>query len=295
MSTAATAAAPQRGEAQELPPPEGVPESVIESVTEGSVIEESVIEESEDKLLRRDALILKHLPLVRAIANRVRENLPVQVELDDLVHAGILGLFDAVEKFDPRKKVVFHLYAKHRIRGAILDSLRQLDWASRDLRKRHKSIETTTQRLAQMLGRLPSETEVAESMGVSQERFRKQTQELFTAGLTSGQPHRVEKPDHTSFAETSQSSEQRPDELFSNHQLRGVLNRAIETLPPRYRKVIKLYYNQDRTMKQIGSELGVNESRVSQIHKTALEKLGIVLRADGYHSPEVFLGAEKRV
>ena len=217
-----------------------------------------------EKRDRRDELILKHLALVRAIANRVRENLPVQVELDDLVHAGILGLFDAVDKYDPRKKVVFHLYAKHRIRGAILDSLRQLDWASRDLRKRYKSIEQTTQRLAQTLGRLPSETEVAASMGISEERFRKQTQELFTAGLSAGQPHRVEKPDHTSFAETSQSTEQRPDELFSNHQLRGVLNRAIETLPPRYQRVIQLYYDQDRTMKQIGNELGVNESRVDR-------------------------------
>ncbi len=249
----------------------------------------------QDKRGRRDELILKHLPLVRAIANRVRENLPVQVELDDLVHAGILGLFDAVDKYDPRKKVVFHLYAKHRIRGAILDSLRQLDWASRDLRKRFKSIESTTQRLAQTLGRLPSEAEVASSLGISEERFRKQTQELFSAGLTAGQPHRVEKPDHTSFAETSQSSDQRPDELFSNHQLRGVLNRAIETLPPRYQRVIKLYYDQDRTMKQIGNELGVNESRVSQIHKTALEKLGSALRAGGYSSPTVFLDSERRV
>jgi RNA polymerase sigma factor for flagellar operon FliA len=272
----ATAAAPQNGLLPNGRPLEGgEPES--------------------EKCYSRDELILKHLPLVRAIANRVRENLPVQVELDDLVHAGILGLFDAVDKYDPRKKVVFHLYAKHRIRGAILDSLRQLDWASRDLRKRFKSIETTTQRLAQTLGRLPNETEVAASMGISEERFRKQTQELFTAGLTSGQPHRVEKPDHTSFAETSQSSEQRPDELFSNHQLRGVLNRAIETLPPRYQRVIKMYYDQDRTMKQIGNELGVNESRVSQIHKTALEKLGSALRASGYNSPTVFLGAERRV
>jgi RNA polymerase sigma factor for flagellar operon FliA len=248
-----------------------------------------------EKCRGRDELILKHLTLVRAIANRVRENLPVQVELDDLVHAGILGLFDAVDKYDPRKKVVFHLYAKHRIRGAILDSLRQLDWASRDLRKRFKSIELTTQRLAQTLGRLPSEAEVAASLGISEERFRKQTQELFTAGLTSGQPHRVEKPDHTSFAETSQSTEQRPDELFSNRQLRGVLERAIETLPPRYQRVIKLYYDQDRTMKQIGNELGVNESRVSQIHKTALEKLGSALRAGGYGSSAVFLGSERRV
>jgi RNA polymerase sigma factor for flagellar operon FliA len=248
-----------------------------------------------EKRQGRDELVLKHLALVRAIANRVRENLPVQVELDDLVHAGILGLFDAVDKYDPRKKVVFHLYAKHRIRGAILDSLRQLDWASRDLRKRYKSIETTTQRLAQALGRLPSEAEVAQSMGISEERFRKQAQELFTAGLTAGQPHRVEKPDHSSFAETSQSPEQRPDELFSNHQLRGVLDRAIETLPPRYQRVVKLYYDHDRTMKQIGNELGVNESRVSQIHKTALEKLGTVLRADGYDSPTAFLDTERRV
>lgn len=289
MPTAATATAPQGA----------APQGVIHAASPGAMIRNrppldggTLAREKRD---RRDELILKHLALVRAIANRVRENLPVQVELDDLVHAGILGLFDAVDKYDPRKKVVFHLYAKHRIRGAILDSLRQLDWASRDLRKRYKSIEQTTQRLAQTLGRLPSEAEVAASMGITEERFRKQTQELFTAGLSSGQPHRVEKPDHTSFAETSQSTEQRPDELFSNHQLRGVLNRAIETLPPRYQRVIKLYYDQDRTMKQIGNELGVNESRVSQIHKTALEKLGSALRAGGYGSPAIFLGSERRV
>jgi RNA polymerase sigma factor for flagellar operon FliA len=243
----------------------------------------------------RDELILKHLPLVRGIANRVRENLPVQVELDDLVHAGVLGLFDAVDKYDPSKKVVFHLYAKHRIRGAILDSLRQLDWASRDLRKRFKSIENATQKLAQTLGRLPSETEVASSLGIPEERFRKQVRELYSAGLASGQPHRVERPDHSSFAEASQSSDRRPDELFSDYQLRRVLEVALETLPPRYQKVIRLYYEQERTMKQIGNELGVNESRVSQIHKSALEKLGLALRAHGFHSTAVFLDTDRRV
>ncbi len=243
---------------------------------------------------RRDEIIVKHLPLVRAIANRVRENLPVQVELDDLVHAGVLGLFDAVEKYNPEKKVVFHLYAKHRIRGAILDSLRQLDWASRDLRKRFKSIESTTQRLAQQLGRPPAESEVAKAMGVSQEQYRKQTFELFSAGLSAGQPHRVEKPDHTSFAEAAESPEQRPDQVYGNQQLRSILDEAILTLPPRYQKVIKLYYGHDRTMKQIGSELGVNESRVSQIHKTALEKLGNALRANGYQSTTMFLEESDR-
>ena len=101
----------------------------------------------------RDQVVLEHLSLVKAIAIRVHENLPVHVDLDDLVHAGVLGLFDAVEKFDASKNVAFQSYAKHRIKGAILDSLRELDWASRDMRKRQKQIETATRDLATKLGR----------------------------------------------------------------------------------------------------------------------------------------------
>ena len=104
---------------------------------------------------QRDQIILEHLALVKAIAVRVHENLPVHVDLDDLVHAGILGLFDAVTKYDPGKKVAFSSYAKHRIKGAILDSLRQLDWASRDLRRRHKQVEAATRTLAATLQRNP--------------------------------------------------------------------------------------------------------------------------------------------
>ena len=96
----------------------------------------------------RDRIVLEHLPLVKAIAIRVHENLPVHVDLDDLTHAGVLGLFDAVTKFDAEKNVAFHAYAKHRIKGAILDSLRQLDWASRDLRKRQKQVDSVSQSLA---------------------------------------------------------------------------------------------------------------------------------------------------
>ena len=226
---------------------------------------------------------------VKAIAGRIRDNLPVQVEVDDLIHAGILGLFDAVEKYNPGKNVVFHLYAKHRIRGSILDSLRQLDWASRDLRKRFKSIEGVTQKLAQELGRGPTEAEVAKKMGVSEEQLGRLKSELYKAGLSNGQPHRVERPDHSSFAEATQTNDRRPDELFANRQLREVLERAIGTLPPRYQTVIQLYYDHERTMKEIGNELGVNESRVSQIHKSALEKLGAALRGFGYPSTTIFL------
>src|SRR6266571_4312772 len=109
----------------------------------------------------RDSIVLNHLPLVKAIAVRVHENLPVHVDLDDLVHAGVLGLFDAATKYNPAKKVAFHSYAKYRIKGAILDSLRQLDWASRDLRKRQKLVEAITRELATKLERTPTEAEIA--------------------------------------------------------------------------------------------------------------------------------------
>src|SRR5579864_3828892 len=119
----------------------------------------------------RDQIVLDHLSLVKAIAIRVHENLPVHVDLDDLIHAGVLGLFDAVEKFDSAKNVAFQSYAKHRIKGAILDSLRQLDWASRDMRKRRKRMEAASRSLSLKLGRAPTEVEVAAEMGVDVERW----------------------------------------------------------------------------------------------------------------------------
>src|SRR6185437_17057398 len=119
----------------------------------------------------RDQIVLENLPLVKAIAIRVHESLPVHVDLDDLVHAGVLGLFDAVTKYDEGKKVVFPAYAKHRIKGAILDSLRQADWASRDLRRRQKQVESLTRDLAARLGRAPNDGEMAEASGVTLVRW----------------------------------------------------------------------------------------------------------------------------
>src|ERR1035437_8764731 len=121
----------------------------------------------------RNQVVLEHLPLVKAIAIRVHENLPVHVDLDDLIQAGVMGLFDAVTKYDADKNVAFHSYAKHRIKGAILDSLRQLDWASRDLRKRQKQVDVINHDLLAKLGRTPTEGEVAAEMGLSVERWRR--------------------------------------------------------------------------------------------------------------------------
>jgi len=234
----------------------------------------------------RDRIVLDHLPLVKAIAIRVHENLPVHVDLDDLIHAGVLGLFDAVMKFDDSKNVAFHSYAKHRIKGAILDSLRELDWASRDLRKRQKQVDAVSHDLSLKLGRSPSEAEVAQEMGVSIERWHRIMMELRTVGLVSTSAGPDQERDRTQdFAARPDSQ---PDRMCQRRQLQVTLARAIGTLPARYQKVVFLYYTNDMTMKEIGDMLGVNESRISQIHKTALKKMAVVLESEGIHSAEAF-------
>ncbi|MEO8596900.1 MAG: FliA/WhiG family RNA polymerase sigma factor [Candidatus Solibacter sp.] len=230
----------------------------------------------------RDQIVLDHLSLVKAIAIRVHESLPVHVDLDDMVHAGVMGLFDAVDKYDGAKNVQFHSYAKHRIKGAILDSLRQMDWASRDLRRRQKQVESTTRDLASKLGRTPSSHEVAGQMGVGLERWHRMQLELSTVGLVSATA--VPDQDGERTQEFAATPEYQPDRMCEHRELQSTLARAIHTLPPRYQKVVSLYYTNDLTMKQIGDVLGVNESRVSQIHKTALQKMAGVLQSEGIHS-----------
>ncbi len=231
----------------------------------------------------RNQTVLEHLPLVKAIAIRVHEGLPVFVELDDLVHAGVVGLFDAVDKYDRTKNVAFQSYAKHRIKGAILDSLRELDWASRDTRRRRKRVETVTRDLTARLGRLPNEQEVAEEMGVSVDRWREILLELHTMGPTSVATHTDQDAD---WKEPPARNDFRPDRMAERHQLKVTLARAIGCLPERYQRVVFLYYTNDLTMREIGDLMGVNESRVSQIHKTALRKMATVLETAGIHSAE---------
>src|SRR5689334_3952035 len=180
----------------------------------------------------RDRIVLEHLPLVKAIAIRVHENLPVHVDLDDLVHAGVLGLFDAVEKYDSAKNVAFHAYAKHRIKGAILDSLRQLDWASRDLRKRQKQVDSVTRDLSARLGRTPGDNEVAAEMGLSMEKWRHLQMELRTVGLVSATPHAEHERDRTN--DYAARPELQPDRMCERRQLETTLARAIGSLPKRY-------------------------------------------------------------
>jgi RNA polymerase sigma factor for flagellar operon FliA len=235
----------------------------------------------------RDQIVLENLSLVKAIAVRVHENLPVHVDLDDLVHAGVLGLFDAASKYNPDKKVIFQSYAKHRIKGAILDSLRQLDWASRDLRKRQKQLESVTRDLTSRLGRTPTEMEIAENLGLGIDRWRRMALELKNLGLVSASSLRPD-PDNSAPVEFPAAPDSRPDQICSRRQMRSALAVAMKCLPKRYQKVVFLYYSNEMTMKEIGDILGVNESRVSQIHKIALEKMAASLRSAGIESSGAF-------
>lgn len=239
------------------------------------------------KTARRDQVVLENLPLVKAIAIRVHESLPVHVELDDLVHAGILGLFDAATKYDPSKQVAFSSYAKHRIKGAILDSLRQLDWASRDLRRRHKQVEQVTRDLCALLQRNPTEDELAARMGVDVTRWRQMAMELRTVGMVSSSARPNDNEDAPA-PEFPAREDNQPDSMCARQQLRSKLEVAMQCLPDRYKKVVVMYYSNEMTMKEIGGVLGINESRVSQIHKSALEKMATALQTAGITSSTAF-------
>lgn len=232
---------------------------------------------------QRDAIVLEHLTLVRAIAIRVHETLPVHIDLDDMIHAGVLGLFDAAERYDGRQDVAFKSFAKHRIKGAILDSLRQLDWASRDLRRRHKQVERITRDLSKDLSRTPSDAEIAEKMGVNVERWRQMALELRMVGVLSSSSIQCDGEDMPA-PEFPATAELQPDRVYERREMGSALESAMQTLPERYQTVVGLYYTREMTMKQIGTVLGINESRVSQIHKIALEKMSKALQSAGIHS-----------
>jgi RNA polymerase sigma factor for flagellar operon FliA len=236
---------------------------------------------------RRDELMLEHMPLVTAIAAHIQKSIPVHVELDDLIHAGIMGLFDAATKYRDDKEVAFPTYAKHRIRGAILDSLRQQDWASRDLRKRYKQVEAVTRELTVKLERSPTDAEIANHIGLSPRRWQALMVDFRSLGIVAVQQHPNDREDHL-VPEATSNPELAPDRLFARGELRGKLDKAMKTLPERYQQVVKLYYERDMTMKEIGGVLGVNESRVSQIHKCALERMQSVLNGTGISSPGMF-------
>ena len=226
--------------------------------------------------VEREDLINETLPLINHVAHRVAVRLPPSVELRDLVNAGVLGLLDAVDKFEPERNVKFKTYAELRIRGAILDSLRDLDWAPRSLRKKSKDLEKTYAALQQRLGRPATDEEVCEELGGDMEQFHALVDQLngMSIGLFEDISAGGEDGSGESFINYyPDDGDNAPYMQFERGELGAVLGEAIETLPERERLVLSLYYYEEFTMKEIGAVLGVNESRVSQLHTKATLRL----------------------
>jgi RNA polymerase sigma factor for flagellar operon FliA len=226
----------------------------------------------------QEQVLLEHLPMVRFLARRIHERLPQHVDLEDLVSAGVVGLMDAFSKFNPDKKVQFRSYAQFRIRGAILDSLRTLDWSPRELRRKGRAVESAIQGVTARLGHAPSEAEVAAEMGMGLEEYQQLLGDL--KGLEIGTLHieRNEGSGEEELAYVPGRPEEDPLFCCLRKELEERLAEAIQNLPDRERLVMSLYYYEEMTMREIGLALGVVESRVSQVHASAVAHLRAALR-----------------
>ena len=226
----------------------------------------------------QERVLLEHLPVVRFLARRIHDRLPQHVDIEDLVSAGVVGLMDAFAKFDPDKKVQFRSYAQFRIRGAILDSLRMLDWSPRELRRKGRAVEEAIRALTARLGRPPGEGEVAVEMALSLDEYQQLLGDL--KGLEIGTLH-IERNEDSGDEELAYVPS-RPDEDPLFRCLKGELierlGEAIQNLPDRERLVMTLYYYEEMTMREIGLALGVVESRVSQVHASAVVHLRVALK-----------------
>jgi len=221
----------------------------------------------------RDRLLLEHLPSVRYIAHRIHERLPQHVELDDLISAGVVGLIDAFNKFDHTKQVQFKSYAQFRIRGAILDSLRVLDWSPRELRRKGRAVQEAIQTITRTQRRTPTEPEIARELKLSLNEYQLLLGQL--KGLEIGSLNLEHNDDsgEDQLAYIAGSPEDDPLFRCLQGETRQMLIDAIEELPEKERMVLTLYYYEELTMKEIGLTLGVVESRVSQIHSSAVVRL----------------------
>ncbi len=221
----------------------------------------------------REAVLLEHLPLVRILARKIHERLPQHVELEDLVSAGVVGLMDAYNKFDGAKNVQFRSYAQFRVRGAILDSLRDLDWGSRDLRRKGRAVEEARRSLTQTLGRAPSESEIAAEVGMPLQALQELLGELKSLEIGSLHAQRSEDSAEEELAFVPAPDEDDPLFRCMQSERATHLCAALAEIPEREARVLSMYYVEELTLKQIGERLGLVESRVSQIRAAAIVSL----------------------
>lgn len=220
----------------------------------------------------RDKLIRQYMPLVKYVAGKVSVGLPASMEFDDLVGFGQFGLLDAITKYDLDKGVKFKTYAVTRIRGAIFDEMRQLDWVPRSVRQKSKEIEDTISDLESKLGRPASDAEIAKEMNISEEEFQQTVMKVSGTSILSLNDvwYSGDDNDHMSIGDSIEApSSLNPDVQVEREEIRKVIIQAINELPEKEKMVIVLYYHEDLTFKEIGQVLDVSESRISQLHTKA--------------------------
>ncbi|MEI6125575.1 MAG: FliA/WhiG family RNA polymerase sigma factor [Pseudomonadota bacterium] len=227
----------------------------------------------------KEELILKYAPLIKYIANRIACRLPQHIDIQDMINSGVLGLMDAIEKFDSSKGVKFETYAEYRIKGAILDSLRAMDWVPRSVRKVATMLENTYADLEKRLGRHATDEEVAQAMDVGVEKFHKLINRVSHVTMVSlERDPKNTNSKHSLLDKLMDEDNATPFERLDNEELKDVLANNIDRLPEKEKVVISLYYYNELTMKAIGKRLNLTESRVSQIHTKAVLRLRGKLR-----------------
>lgn len=230
--------------------------------------------------LSLDTLIRQHAPLVRRIAQHMMARLPPSVELDDLIQVGMIGLADALSRYETSHGVQFETFASQRIRGAMLDELRGSDWMSRSARKGQKDIESAIHRLEQSLGRAPKESEIAEAMELELAEYQELLGRVRGTQLIYLEDMGQNGDEGENFLDRHVADAQAdPFAQLRDHRLRQALVEAIENLPEREKYVMAMYYEHDMNLKEIAAVLEVTESRVSQLHSQAIARLRTKMRA----------------
>jgi RNA polymerase sigma factor for flagellar operon FliA len=235
----------------------------------------------------RDRLILEYAPTIKYIAQRIAARLPPHISLDDLINAGVIGLIDAIEKYDPSRDNTFKTYAEFRIRGTMLDELRNLDWVPRSVRQKEGALERAYGELERTLGRSAHDEEVAALLGIGIEEFYVWCNQVKGVSLLSLEAPGLRSTDGETLNLmdlVSTDTAKSPAQLVQAHRLKALVAEAIDDLPYQEKVVISLYYYEELTMKEIGKVLDITESRVSQIHTKSIlhlrSKLKLLLQDD---------------
>lgn len=221
----------------------------------------------------RERMIMEHLPQVRLIARRIHERLPESVSLEDLISTGIVGLISAIDRFDPTHNVKLKTYAEYKIRGAILDSLRGLDWAPRQQRKRVKQIEAAISEIEQRLHRSPTEDEIAAQLGLTLEEYHEWLVEVRAVNLGSLESSSPQDDGRDLLKYISDDESMWPSRLLERSELENLIAQAIEKMPEIERTVLSLYYYEELTLREIAKVVDLHESRISQLKSQAILRL----------------------